>query len=179
MTELVRLHRDPIPAGVHVLALPPWVPPARDAAAYWHQPRSAFLRSDGRISILFWCGQCRYETLETLAATDQPPPELRCGTCVGRRAGYDRADGLIFRPHDHWALPKVCPSTDPDPDDLRLCAACGRRTNCARGWNAYGLARHAPDPALADRHSPCPRHGWREMRWRDGVLACGSWSCRR
>lgn len=177
---LVQLHRDPITEGVHVLALPMWVPPARQlGSSYWHIPRSANLKADGRVSVHFWCGPFRYYQADELNLTAVPPSELRCGTCVGRRNGYDRINGTIFRPRDHWELPSVCPSTTPDPDDLRRCVACGRPTNAARGWTAYGLARHAPDAALAERFAPCPRHGWRDMQIRDGTLACCAWGCRR
>lgn len=176
--SLVRLHRDPIVHGSHVLALPAWLPPSgHPNASYWHMPRSASLRADGTLHVNLWCGPFRNYDAATFAATSDPPDELRCGTCVGRRAGYDRENGMIFAPRDHWALPKVCPSTTPDPADLRLCLACGRRTNAARGFNSYGLAFHAPDAALADRFSPCPRHGWERMWVRDDTLVCTAFRC--
>lgn len=176
MSGLVRLHRDPIVSGAHVLALPAWLPPStQKGATYWHQPRSASLKADGSLTITLWCGQLRHAEAAELAMTSEPPPDLRCGTCAGRRAGYDRADGLIFTPRDHWALPAVCPSTTP-AEDWRYCLACGARVSCARGWNAMGLARHAPGPGLADR-DPCPRHGWQRMEVHGERLVCAAWQC--
>lgn len=180
MSALVRLHRDPISSGAHILRLPPWVPPipSRTGATgrYWHQPRSGALRADGHIILDLWCGQMRHlASLDHL--TGVPPADLQCGTCVGRRAGYDRSGGLIFRPRDAWAPPRVCPCSTPDPADHRLCAACGRRTNAARGWNVYGLARHAPGEAFLERWRPCPLHGWSRADWREGRIVCGHFGC--
>jgi hypothetical protein len=196
VTALVELHRDPIPAGaVHVRRLPPWLPPsAHSNATYWHRPRSAYMRSDAsryefvrggftkepaaRFVLLLWCGQGRFlDQVDDLAF--DPPAELRCGTCEGRATGYAEADGLVFRPRDPWGLPTYCPGSEYDPDG-RTCSACGRRVNGARGWWTSGMAQHRPDPALADRHRPCGRHGWLKMHARydgSGALVCGDFRC--
>lgn len=179
--SVVQLHRDSIAfGGEHVLELPAWIPPSRHPlAAYWHQPRSAYRADDGRLIVHLWCGQGRYYAAGEPVLDLAPPNELRCGTCIGRRLGYDRDQGAIFQPVDHWALPARCPSTTPDPNDLRLCFACGRPTNAARGWWSYGLAMHGPGPALADRFEPCPLHGWQRIETRQEPLrlVCGFFSC--
>lgn len=177
--NLVSLHHDQLHDGARILRLPPWVPP-QGYGLYWHQPRSGEVRASGRVVLALWCGQVRYLDAAALTLTDDAPEDLRCGTCVGRRLGYDREGGAIFQPRDHFVLPRRCPSTDPDPLDYRLCVACGRRTNAARGWNSYGLAAHAPDPGLADLHSPCPRHGWSSLCvvWnRPTTLQCSKFRC--
>lgn len=188
--ELVPLHRDPISSGSHVKALPRWIPPMPSAyrpqgrATYWHQPRSAYLKSDGIMVVSLWCGPSRFVDPALLVAVE-PDCEFKCGTCVGRRLGYERAHGLIFQPVDHWALPKRCPSTSPDPDDWRLCLACGRKTNAARAPFGWGLAQHRPDPDLAVRFQPCYLHGWERMglefdhaaRRETGRLRCSAHAC--
>lgn len=164
--ELVRLAGE----GPHIVRSLPWLRPSRPDG-YWHQPRSASRRPDGRLSILTWCGQMRYEPDSMLAA--DAPESMRCGTCHGRRQGFDRADGLIFTPRDPWALPTRCPG-EADDDD-RNCVACGARVSAARGWWASGIAKHRPAPELAARLHPCPRHGWRDIRPTGDTFACFAW----
>lgn len=169
----IELFRDP-GQGEHVSQMPPWVLP-RSNGRYWHRPRSASVHGDGRLYVRFWCGQAGTVDLHRL--THEVPEDLKCGTCVGRRAGWDRADGTVFRPRDHWALPSRCPGNSWEPPKYRTCFACGRPVQAARGWNAWGSASHRPDPDLADRFEPCPQHGWREMYERDGALVCNAWRC--
>lgn len=196
MGDLVQLHRDPI-EGARVLALPAWLGPetadTRGRARYWHQPRSAYMRSDAEVErglglfvVSLWCGQARYlETLDFF--TSSPPADLRCGTCVGRATGARREGGLIYSPRDVFALPTWCPGEDADHDS-ELCIACGHRVRYhSRGYH-YGPARHRPTPELERRCSPCPRHGWLHMRTTGGRrydgqpdtparLVCGSHGC--
>ncbi len=175
------LHRDPMPPGaIPVRRLPAWVRPLR-GERYWHQPRSAFrsrpLRRPDRLELYvhFWCGQGRGVAETRLAFAAAPAAELRCGTCVGRRAGFDGRDGLIFRPRDAWALPRRCPGND---KDLRThqCVACGRVTNWAR-WPHSGITIHRAEPLLAVRWDPCPWHGWRDMALRSDRMVCTEWQC--
>lgn len=174
---LVPLFRDPH-EGAAVLALPGWIRPSpHRRARYWHMPRSAALHSDGRITVSLWCGPSR-STITVDDFTDEPPDEYRCGTCVGRRQGFERKNGLIFTPRDHWKLPTRCPGEGTDAD-WRHCFACGARVHSARYPN-YGYADHRPAAAFTDRYAPCPRHGWRDMRspWPlNDMLICGHFRC--
>lgn len=172
---MVQLHRDPRFGGVeHLLELPPWIRPKK-YGLYWHQPRSAVVLEDGRISIIQWCGPHR--TVDSVdALTWLAPSELRCGTCIGRRLGFDRADGAIFQPRDAWSLPKWCPG-EGGPGWPAFCVLCGGLVRASTSWHR-GEARHRPEPALA-RWEPCPSHGWRDMRlsWPARKLVCGLYRC--
>lgn len=188
MIDVVLLHRDPLASEKyeHVAELPAWIGPGR-AGTYWHQPRSAHrhcppLRSDCDIVVSTWCGQALYRLEAGLYAVDEPPEDLRCGTCLGRRLGYDREDGAIFQPRDHWTLPTYCPGES--GDDGRNCFACGARTRIAGGYRTTE-ARHRPTPELAVRFEPCPAHGWSRMQphrmpwpsYRLTGLVCGYFGC--
>lgn len=144
----VRLRREPIGGNsVRVLVLPEWARGAK--GEYWHVPRSAAIYDGDRLCVSAWCGPSfNYPQL-----TDDPPADLRCGTCVGRRDGTARTDGLIFTPRDHFALPVRCPGES----DGRTCTACGGRVRYS--W-LRGTSVHRPAPELAVRCRPCPRHGW-------------------
>lgn len=177
----VALHRDsaPWPDCEHLEALPAWIVPS-PLGAYWHQPRSAYRCPDGALTVHLWCGQARHR-VATGHLTDTEPTEMRCGTCAGRRAGYDSTAGLVFCPQDLWQLPARCPGgLAPDKD---TCLSCGARPRAAQGWNAGGLAQHRPALAMADRWAPCPAHGWSRMGPRGGrqgiytYLACGHYRC--
>lgn len=175
MTGLLRLHRDPIMGGAHVVALPPWMLPS-SRGVYWHMPRSACVYAEGRISVVLWCGQHRnVKSFDYF--TEIPPTDSMCGTCIGRRQGYDRADGAIFMPDDHWALPRVCPGQG-GYGWPSYCEGCGQRVR-ARNYPNYGEAPHSPLPELAERWVPCPRHGWRHIRtlYESGRMVCGSFNC--
>lgn len=174
------LHRDSMPPGMlPVIELPAWVRPA--AGRYWHMPRSAFRKPHGRwISVHFWCGQIRRVANRRGTWSAEPAEEYRCGTCVGRRAGFDQVDGLIFRPRDPWALPPRCPGRDWDDPKTRQCMACGRVTNWSHSTPAgsgLGIAQHRPEPELATRWAPCRWHGWRSMGFRDERLVCFAFQC--
>ena len=169
----VVLFRDP-GDGEHVAEMPAWIAPSV-GDRYWHQPRSASTHR-GKLLVRYWCGQTA--SVEEWRLKDRPPADMRCGTCVGRRAGFDRSEGTVFRPRDHWSLPGRCPGVSWDAPDFKLCHACGERVQASRGWNSWGSARHRPGPGLAERLKPCPNHGWRDIRGgNDGRFHCTSWRC--
>ncbi len=172
MTAKVELFRDP-GHGQHVTRLPAWIAPR--GGVYWHQPRSARLR-DGSLVVDYWCGQMARVDVSRLS--EEPPEDLKCGTCLGRRAGFDRVDGAVFHPRDHWRLPSRCPGRSWEAPDFKLCIACGERVRAAQGWNAWGSAKHRAGPGLTERLRPCPRHGWKDIYHAgDGVFPCRSWQC--
>lgn len=151
--------------GVRVTALPPWLGPAptNRMGRYWHRPRSAYRSLDGVLHVSVWCGPSFYvgsPRHNPYQFTDDPPEDLRCGTCEGRWLGARREDGLIFSPRDIFAPPKRCPGESYDAT-LRHCALCGAKVNA--GWR-YGMAIHRPGPDLAVRYRPCNRHGWERMQ---------------
>lgn len=170
----VALFRDPT-SGWHVTHLPPWIAPETSKPGrYWHQPRSASMY-DGRLCVHFWCGQSSSVAQRRLSGT--PPEAMKCGTCLGRRMGFEGEDGAVFKPRDWWALPSRCPGVTWEPPEFKVCLACGEKVQAARGWNAWGSARHRPGSALAERVAVCPRHGWRDMHERDGGFRCVSFQC--
>lgn len=182
----VELHRDPVPRGtVRVVRMPAWCAPV-EPGRYWHQPRSAFYAGDGRLVVHLWCGQSRNH-VPRRALVDIPPIDQRCGTCIGRRLGYDRAEGSIFRPVDHFRPPRRCPGGD---DGTGYCLSCGRRLRyMGRGYSGPFECQHRPDlDGLFERWTPCVFHGWRDMRpiyeyrrpgWQEsGRLECQAFDCR-
>lgn len=172
--QRVRLLREPT-SGWHITQLPPWIAPATSKPGrYWHQPRSASWYGN-RLQVHFWCGQST--GVEQHRLRGEPPEDLKCGTCIGRRMGYDGTDGAVFTPRDWWKLPSRCPGVTWEPPDFKLCLACGERVQAARGWNAWGSACHRPGPGLAERVQVCPQHGWRDMRERSNGYACLVWQC--
>lgn len=157
------LLREPLSGNaVRVLALPEWA--QGTAGAYWHVPRSAAIYDGNRLCVSVWCGV----SFQRPHLTDDAPADLQCGTCVGRRDGHARADGLIFSPRDHFALPTRCPGES----DGRTCMACGARVRYS-WWS--GTSLHRPAPGLLDRFRPCPRHGWKGAVARDETLVCLEW----
>ena len=174
MIAKVELFRDP-GEGSRITRLPAWIAP-KVGGRYWHQPRSASLHGE-RLVVRFWCGQT-IGNLKVTRLTAVPPEDLMCGTCIGRRAGYDREGGAVFRPRDHWKLPTRCPGNGWDRPDFKLCNACGDRVRAAQGWNAWGSANHRPGPGIAERLRPCPNHGWRDIgQAADERFVCRSWRC--
>jgi hypothetical protein len=176
-TEIL-LARDPIGVSrldtfrpVRLLSSKPWARPNPRAGRYWHIPRSAS-RHDNGLRVSYWCGQGRRDPLLT---DEPPPPDDICGTCIGRHLGAFSPDGLIFAPRDAFALPTVCPAHDWGDDGL--CIACGARVRAAAGWNAWGTARHAPGPRLAEI-TPCYFHGWTRMAVGKNGAGCTDWGCR-
>lgn len=168
----VNLHRDPVQAGwAPVEQLPQYVRPLAPGR-YWHQPRSASIGPAGELSVVYWCGQHVRATRRDF--TDSVPEELRCGTCVGRRLGFDGAEGAVFSPRDHWRLPTRCPGRTWGEDGL--CLACGNKVKAKAGPWASGMATHRPGEGLAQRWEPCPFHGWRDAYERGRGLSCG-WGC--
>ena len=174
----LRLHRDPIARAdaSAVLALPPWLKPDPGSwGAYWHQPRSASF--DGTVlSVTLWCGQHRFVHYEGLFA-DEAPPERACGTCAGRREGYDRERGRVFSPRDHFGQPpRLCPVLELEPGQC----VCGRRLRMSWGYST-SYSRHPTGPALVKRAKPCPRHGWSRIQTRGRypaeAIVCGDFQC--
>lgn len=164
---MIQLLREPIDKKARrVMAMPEWIGPARKTDGYWHIPRSA-ARYDNRISVHTWCGQLINTEGRTL--TDQRPPDMVCGTCVGRHRGAGRVDGQVFSPRDHFGLPTRCPGES----DGRHCVACGARVRYS--WMT-GTTIHRPAPELLERCSPCPAHGWKDMISRADRLVCIAWS---
>jgi hypothetical protein len=186
----IPLFRDPSEDVRRVTQAPKWLRPMEyGTGLYWHIPRSAHFFDAYRrvhvdrkvnLSIWTWCGQLRFVPVADL--TDSEPTGDKCGTCVGRYEGWTGLQGLRFSPRDHWAFPKWCPGSAEAEDD-RKCFACGGRTRWH--YHSYGgaiEARHHPEPALVDQFTPCPRHGWRDMRTaydvrRPAGLKCISWQC--
>lgn len=162
--------------GDHVASLPPWIAPnTTKPGRYWHQPRSASMYGD-RLLVHFWCGQSA--NVDPCRLSDLPPEDLKCGICVGRRMGFDRENGAVFKPFDWWALPTRCPGRSWNPPDFKTCLACGAKVRAAQGINAWGSAQHKPMPALADRGIVCcPQHGWMHMHETNGGFACSLWRC--
>lgn len=170
---MITLLREPQSFGEHVLELQAWVAGA-SAERYWHQPRSAYRRfKDGELVVTFWCGPFRRDVQEHDLSDEAPDEALRCGTCFGRREGFEHSGGLIFRPRDAWAIPSKCPGGD---DGTGHCIGCGRRL---RYYGTYYSREsdHAPEPELTKRWEPCPWHGWQHVRPRDGVYVCTAWRC--
>lgn len=151
----------------------------------WHLIRSAedhiFEGGDGEIwrTMTFWCGPM---SRNVITADEPPENEPVCGTCFGRREGWQRNHGLLFTPHGIEA-PKVCPASRHMAlavdvgDGYYRCLACGCTV---RGWTFgspycpdYGLRTHAPGSGLVE---PCPWHAWRDLVKADGpdgpVAAC-------
>lgn len=167
------MHRDPTNGG-RVPRLPAFCRTAR----YWHQPRSAAMYG-ARLTVTYWCGAHNMDARPEHFASD-PPEADRCGTCEGRRLGYERADGLIFTPRDHFADPTWCPG---GTDLGGHCVSCHRvkrvRFSC-RGYGGPDECRHHPEGGM--RFEPCPNHGWswvaRIGDWRDAIgLRCNHWRC--
>lgn len=160
----IALRREEI-SGRRITHMPEWIGPASPRGEYWHIPRSA-QNIDGRIRVDTWCGQSF--DVNTRPLSDRRPEEFACGTCIGRATGAVRDDGTIFSPRDDFSLPKWCPGES----DGWHCIACGRKSRASSWFGGSGIASHRPDPLLAERCQPCPRHGWRWMQSRNGQLIC-------
>ena len=151
----------------------------------WHLIRSAedyISPYSGELhrSLTYWCGQ--FASRDALTMDEPPQNEPVCGTCFGRREGWQRNHGLLFTPHG-ITPPKVCPGSRhmylavDAGDGYYRCLACGCTV---RGWSFgsrycpdYGLRTHAPGSDLVE---PCPWHAWRDLVRADGpsgtVAAC-------
>ena len=151
---LAPIYRDGID---HVTSAPRWAPPS-DGEGYWHVPRSVSTEELGYVRVLFWCGAER--SMKYSRLTNREPKENRCGTCIGRVAGYERTDGMIFSPRSHFDPPRFCPAYCGDAERCYLCGAKVRWTGGAlRGWSERN---HRPGDGLA-AYSPCDRHGWKNL----------------
>ena len=82
----------------------------------WHIVRSAVDRivewRDGEIerTFTYWCGPVAHG-FRTITTDEVPDGEPLCGTCYGRREGYDPdRPELLFTPVTH-ARPRVCPGS--------------------------------------------------------------------
>lgn len=144
----------------------------------WHRPRYGFRHRDGRESVTMWCGQTVTRLSAALGRGDVPSTDEACGTCEGRAlgAGIDPTpDGLprlVFTGR-YGQPPKKCPGSRSerlaveDPDNWRraTCRVCHEYVKMRAGGSVYnsswGMALHAPGPALVD---PCPEHGWYHLR---------------
>lgn len=161
MTETIRLRKEPIDSGVHILKLPKYLRPT-GFGTYWHIPRSASNGKHG-LFVRLWCGQSRFAVHEHDLKTERPE-EMLCGTCDGRADGFLAEQELIFRPHNAW-FPKWCPGWGTGPKG-RECALCGERVkfHYHRWGGGVTEARHRPSEKLLEMCSPCPRHGWEKMQ---------------
>lgn len=177
----VLLHRDPTD-DERVLELPAFVIP-RSPDRYVHQPRSAVIVERPKwpelngLYVHLWCGQSRRQVKATELTDHEPGPGLlSCGTCIGRRRGFDRSDGTVFRPRDIFALPARCPGGD---DGTSHCLSCGRKVRYGYSWSGGFQGSHRPEPALLERWQPCAYHGWLFMYAREDLqlLVCSSFRC--
>lgn len=171
MSAAVTLLRD-TGAGEPVLELLPWFRPTA-GDRYWHMPRAARRPAyRAGLTVYFWCGQVRSSVPRSCFTATVSPRALRCGTCVGRRRGFDRNAGLIFRPRDPFGLPSRCPGRGP-MSETRECDGCGRRCNAPR-WHG-NVGSHRPEPALLDWWTPCPEHAWSHFRIHGTAATCHAW----
>lgn len=144
----------------------------------WHIVRSAVDRiaewRNGEIerTFTFWCGPVAHG-FRTITTDEVPEGEPLCGTCYGRREGYDPdRPELLFTPVTH-ARPRVCPGShsgfyaDGDRYNRGTCLVCAEPVKlraCGGRWyggaNSWGPQLHGPGPGLIE---PCEFHGWREL----------------
>jgi hypothetical protein len=165
--NVIRLVPEEIGEGsVRLTRVSRWVSP-EDGEHYWHIPRSAEL-VDGVARVRFWCGGSRWVAMERFHA-EPFPDALRCGTCEGRAAGYERRDGLIFSPRSPFDAPKFCPAFL-SPDEKR-CPFCGSKGRWVRNYCHYDQAQHRCGDGIASA-TPCPRHGWKFTRRQSNGLIC-------
>ena len=140
------------------------------AASRWHLVRSAydFLDHHGEIRRItsYWCGASAGRS--PVFVEEAPPGEPICGTCWGRREGFnpDNPD-LLFTPHLN--PPKLCPGSTTmwvteTAWNRGICLVCDEpvklRASGGPYSSRYGAQRHAPGPRLIEG---CEFHAWREL----------------
>lgn len=153
----------------HVEEMKPWVQ-AR-YGTYHHRPRTAhrypantrFGDRTDRLSVTAWCGQL----LNHPIVHDEDPVDHICGTCEGRFLGWQREQRMIFRPEDGWALPRMCPFTEPGRGET--CPVCGGQGR--NRWYGASATDHEAGPGLA-AWAPCPHHGWTRLTTMHGTVIC-------
>lgn len=156
-------------------------------ASRWHMIRSAvdmiypWNPDEIRRHLYYWCGQ---SASDVMTADEAPAEEPVCGTCYGRREGWERNQNLLFTPRG-LTPPKVCPGSTRGDLAASLeggesrCLVCGLSV---RGWlfggpynPSWGLCRHAPGPGLVE---PCEFHAWRDLIAVRGVDSERAVACR-